>query len=499
MTSGQTERAAVLTLGRFRVVTVAICFLIALRAVVSAILPLTADEAYYWLWSRHLAAGYFDHPPAIAFLVRAGTAIFGVTPFGVRVGSFVLSAMATWFVWRAAATLLGREEDGAVAALYFNLTLMVAVEMLAATPDAPEITFAAALFWALVRLDASGDGRWWLGVGAAGGLALLSKYTAFLLGLGSVVWLVVTPEGRPWLRSPWPYVGGAIALLIFSPNVAWNAKHDWITFAFQFGRVHQGELTLRFLAEFLGAQIGMATPFIFALAAMGLALARRDRRLRLVAALIVPSVAYFSFHALHDRVQANWPSFLFPILSIAACAAARSEAWTGMAAVVSRIAARLAAPVAALMLCLCYIQALGGIIAAGRADPFSRLLGFGMSDVAAAIEKVRIKNGAAGLITTDYASTGWLDFYLPSQTAVLALDDDPRWIMAPAAPAALLARPLLYVTDGRRNRHDLIASQFENVVPAGEIERRRGNVELGRYIIYRVSGARSARNDFAQP
>ena len=47
-----------------------------------ALLPLSADEAYYWLWSRHLAAGYYDHPPAIAFVIRAGTLLFGDTPFG---------------------------------------------------------------------------------------------------------------------------------------------------------------------------------------------------------------------------------------------------------------------------------------------------------------------------------------------------------------------------------------------------------------------------------
>ena len=55
-----------------------------LRAVLAALLPLSADEAYYWLWSRHLAAGYFDHPPAIAWLIRAGTSLFGDTPLGVR-------------------------------------------------------------------------------------------------------------------------------------------------------------------------------------------------------------------------------------------------------------------------------------------------------------------------------------------------------------------------------------------------------------------------------
>ena len=69
---------------------VAVAILLLLRLVVAGMLPLSADEAYYWLWSRHLAAGYYDHPPAIAFLIRAGTALFGDTAFGVRLFAVLL-------------------------------------------------------------------------------------------------------------------------------------------------------------------------------------------------------------------------------------------------------------------------------------------------------------------------------------------------------------------------------------------------------------------------
>ena len=69
-----------------RVTLALIAILIVLRAVMAAVLPLTADEAYYWLWSKHLAFGYYDHPPMIAWLIRAGTEIFGsfllLGPFG---------------------------------------------------------------------------------------------------------------------------------------------------------------------------------------------------------------------------------------------------------------------------------------------------------------------------------------------------------------------------------------------------------------------------------
>jgi len=102
-----------------------ICVLLLLRGVMAAVLPLSADEAYYWLWSQHPAWGYYDHPPMIAWLIRAGTLLLGDTPLGVRAAGVVLSLPATWFVWRAAALILKDETKAALAALFFNLTIMV--------------------------------------------------------------------------------------------------------------------------------------------------------------------------------------------------------------------------------------------------------------------------------------------------------------------------------------------------------------------------------------
>src|SRR3981189_3594988 len=70
----------------------AIQALVALRLVAAAGPPLTFDEAYYWMWSKHLAFGYYDHPPMVALVIRAGTLIAGDTELGVRLVSF-LSAL----------------------------------------------------------------------------------------------------------------------------------------------------------------------------------------------------------------------------------------------------------------------------------------------------------------------------------------------------------------------------------------------------------------------
>jgi 4-amino-4-deoxy-L-arabinose transferase-like glycosyltransferase len=416
----------------------AIAGLILLRFIAAALLPLSADEAYYWLWSRYLAAGYYDHPPLIAFLIRAGTMLFGDTAFGVRAVPVLLSVAASWFVWRS---------GGALACLLFNLTLMVAVETMAATPDAPLIAASAAFLYAMTKLDE--DPRWWLAAGAAGGVALLSKYTGFFLGLGALAWMIFV--ARRWFLSPWPYLGALLALAIFAPNLWWNATHQWMTFAFQFGRVGAGHFTLRYLFEFLGAQLLLASPFIL--------IAALFTRNRLLIALMLPAILYFAVHSLHDRVQGNWPCFLYPMLAVAA---AQCRHWI----------ARPAVPVAAALLVLCYAQAFFGVVPLGRKDPISRLLAFGVPEAVAQVEAAH----PGAILTTDYETTAWFAFY--GHVPVVQVNEPQRGLGGPLGKG-----PFVYVAEQGRDRHDL----FKSAKPLAAVIRTRAGVQIARYDLYAVT------------
>jgi 4-amino-4-deoxy-L-arabinose transferase-like glycosyltransferase len=481
---------------------IAIFVLIALRVIAGAFLPLSADESYYWLWSRHLAAGYFDDPPAIAFAVRIGTAIFGDTSFGVRFVPLLCSLAASWATWRAGAVLLRDEKAGLQACLLFSATLMVAVESMAATMDALVLACAALFLLTLAKFEETRDGRWWLAVGAAAGLGLLSKYTFFFLGFGALVWLIVTPSLRRWLWSPWPYLGGALALIIFVPNLWWNATHHWLTFGLEYGRVVAGRPTLRFLIEFLAAEFGLATPLIFVLGVMGIGLATRAWRaepaLALIAALAWPAIVYFAYHSLHDRVQGNWPSFLMPAFAVAAVAATRHAGWTGWRAGLARFSARFAAPLALVLLTAVYLQAFFGLAPLGRKDPSTRLAGFGIADVAAQVDAVRISQHASAILTTHYETTGWFAFYAPvtvvtrSRAPLIQIGDDNRWLSSPVPSPALLQGPLIYVTEDTTDLHGVIAQAFSSVTEIARIDRKRGGVVVAHYVVYRVGRWRGA-------
>ena len=198
----------------------------------------------------------------------------------MRFVSVAASVAASWAVWRSGVLLLGNERSGALACLFFNLTFMVAAESMAATPDALILAASAFVLFTMAKLDVTRDGRWWLAVGFAAGVALFSKYTAFFLCGGIGLWLIATPQGRPWFRTIWPYLGGVLALAFLVPNLMWNANHDWISFKFQFGRISKAEKRAwRFILEFVGEPVRIASPFILVLGAMSFA-----RELRFVRA-----------------------------------------------------------------------------------------------------------------------------------------------------------------------------------------------------------------------
>src|SRR5258706_5510082 len=121
---------------------VMILALVALRLGAAAWPPLPFEEAYYWLWSKHLAGVYYDHPPGVAAVIRLGTMIAGDTELGVRLVSILLALPMSWAVYRTAAILFGGVRVAATAAMLLNVTLMAAVGNLIVTPDAaPLVAF----------------------------------------------------------------------------------------------------------------------------------------------------------------------------------------------------------------------------------------------------------------------------------------------------------------------------------------------------------------------
>lgn len=499
------DLTAVRRAGTATLIAYAIVALVFVRLCVAWAAPLAYDEAYYWLWSRNLSAGYYDHPPMVALIIRLGTAVFGDTPFGIRAPSVLLGLLATWAVWRATVALYSDERLGALAALFFSLTMFVAAGTVIVTPDAPLLVASAFVLLFLAKVLQTGRGIWWLGVGAAVGLALVSKYTALFFVVGIVAWLLAVPELRRWLRTPWPYLGGLIALAVFAPVLAWNAQHEWISFLKQGARVGiRGDFTLRYLGEHFGAQFGMITPGVFVLGAMGLVAFLRGqggpRPARvLIGVLFWPLAIYFVWHSLHSRVEGNWTAPLVPAFAIAAAVAGDKVEWRGGWQRLARWSRRFAVPVALSLTAFTYLQAVFGLIPAGTADPTARQLGAGWPALAAQIEVLRREAGVHAVLGTNYGTVAWLAFHLPPQTPVAQVNERIRWIDAPQPDAALSRGTLLYVCKAPCAEAVTVTDKFERVAGPRTLARTRRGVVIEDYLVWRLDGLRGELLDPSPP
>ncbi len=195
------------------------------------LLPITQDEAYYIDWASRLDWGYFDHPPGVA-LLAIGSWLAPASALAGRLGNFLAATLTLWVLIRfyRACGLSPRQQF--LALVVTAATFGGLVSGVLATPDTPlALAWALALHEALAALR--GDRRRWVTAGLATGLGLLGKYGMALIG-PVFLWAILWSDPKA-LRTPWPYLGALAALLVFAPNLVWNAQNDWLALRFQFG------------------------------------------------------------------------------------------------------------------------------------------------------------------------------------------------------------------------------------------------------------------------
>ncbi|MEI6741349.1 MAG: glycosyltransferase family 39 protein, partial [Gemmatimonadaceae bacterium] len=245
-----------------------------LRTLLASLVPLLPDETYYWVWSRRVQGGYFDHPPGIALLIALGTALGGQTTAGVRLGpalaALVMHGAAVVSAWWLAGRGVAGARAAARIALLITVMPLATLGLVLATPDAALFATVMVALLAVERALAaplrSGQSfGWWTLAGVGLGAAFVSKYTAVLLPFGLVVACLLHPALRRRFAEPGPWWASAVALSLFAPVAIWNARHDWISFRFQLGHgfnaVTRGTVLSREL-ELVGAQAGLASPIL---------------------------------------------------------------------------------------------------------------------------------------------------------------------------------------------------------------------------------------------
>ena len=476
---------------------------ILVRLVAAALVPLAPDETYYWEWSRRLAAGYLDHPPAIALFVRAGTLALGATPLGVRIGSVAAGALASAVLVRLSGSLGGDRAMLRAAAIIACMPL-AQLGLALATPDAPLLLFWSLALAALVpalRSESAPRARLvaWALVGLAVGCALSTKYTAVLLAIGVIVALAAQRSLRPSFANPRPFVALALALLVFAPNLVWNAQHGWVSFDYQLTHglaIHRGTV-LQHELRMLGAQIGLVTPLLLAMlgAAVYEALRLRRDSLRTTYA-IMASVTWLAFvvTALRAAVEPSWqaPAYLSAIVLAASRPTPRSRAFF-----------RAAVALAAAMSIVFYAHAIVPFLPVNPALDATGA-GVGWDTLAAHVNAARVeapRGVTAWAAGERYQEASELAFHLADHPVTFAIDVQGRpnqYDLWPSFASRARIGDRLILVLGLYTRADddpviaLLAPHFAHVSLREVVALRRGSIVRARRRIWVLDGWRGS-------
>jgi len=288
-------------------------------------LELYVDEAQYWLWSRAPALGYVSKPPMIAWLIGLST-LPGDGEAWVRLFAPLLHAGAMLALFRAGLRLYGPAAALLASALW-GLMPAVQVSALFISTDAPLMLFLCLGLWAYAALlDADADRarlKAAAALGAALGLALLSKQAAIYAVVGLALHAVIDRDARKaWGGWAWAVALGAL-LVAFAPNLFWQAMNGFVTVA------HTAEVNARLsgplfnpgkLLEFVLGQFGVLGPVPFGALLIGTVVLIRNKALeradRMLLCFVLPPLLLITAEAFVSRAHAHWAAAGYPAATL---------------------------------------------------------------------------------------------------------------------------------------------------------------------------------------
>ncbi len=240
-----------------------IIILTVLRLVISAVFPLSSDEAYHWEWSRHLAFGYYDHPPMTAYVIFIFTRMFGDNEIGVRFGAIVLMTFASIVMFKLGKDISGDVRVAFWSGLLVNILPVLNVFFVYMSTDPPTIFFWALMLWLIYRAIFQGRRYYWYLFGLALGGALMTKFLNVLLVPSITLFILCSRKYRRLFFTKEPYLAGIIALIMMCPFIYWNATHGWATFYFNFAARQTIEPGIFHFIAYIGGQALVVSPLLF--------------------------------------------------------------------------------------------------------------------------------------------------------------------------------------------------------------------------------------------
>ena len=430
----------------------------------------TIDDA------RHLAWGYVAYPPLTPFLARLALESFGPSPVGLRLLSSLAQAAAMVLAGLMARELGGGRWAQVVAALATAIAPISLIQGAMLQYVSFDYLWWVTVAYCVIRLLRSEDPRWWLGIGAAVGLGMLTRYTmAFCVaGLAAGVFLT---RARRYLLSPWPWGGAAVALLIALPNLAWQAQHGFVSLEF-LRAIHARDVASGRSQGYLVEQLFVATnPFTIPLWVAGLwfyLASRGGRRFRPLGWMYV--VPFLLFLIAQGRSYYLGPAYPMLLAAGAVVAERRVAALTAAPARLARGLAAVALETGAvvggaLMLPIAPINSPLWDVTSAVHDNFVEQIGWPelVETVAAIHAALPVEQRArTAILTGNYGEAGAVNLYGRSHGLPEAISGvNSYWPRGYGEPPP----ETLIVLGFRREAAERL---FESCRPAGRVANRHG-------------------------
>lgn len=256
-----------------------------------------ADEAYYWVYSRFLDWGYFDHPPMVALFIKIGDALLPST-LGLRMLTVITSAISVYLLWQ----IVGRYvQNIKLFILLFSAIVLFHVYGFITTPDAPLFFFTVLFFYVYQRYEAENKVKWALLLALVIACLLYSKYHGIL-----VLFFTILSNLR-LLKRPSFWLIVVISVVAYLPHILWQVHNNYPSFYYHVIDRSAAIYQFSFTYEYLLAQLALAGPLVgWFLYKSAVGLKSSDTFLRAVKFNFYGIFIFFLFSTLKGRVEAHW-------------------------------------------------------------------------------------------------------------------------------------------------------------------------------------------------
>ncbi len=278
---------------------VSLGILFVFQLVVAGLFGLAHDEAYYWLFSRHLDWGFFDHPPFVAVLIRYFS-FLGHHELSVRAGFICIQFLTVFLVM----DLVPERHKTKVLFLFFAFPLASIGGMLA-LPDMPLLFMTAVYAWLLRNYLEKDDLKNSCSLGAAIALLFYAKYHGVLLVFFT---LLAIPK---LLQRKSFYIVTLVAILIFLPHMWWQYSHNFATLRYHFLERPSSSFSFKRSFEFVFLQVILAGLLAGPVVWWGVIKHKTtDQFERSLKFISIGSVIFFLISSLSKKTEANWTVYL---------------------------------------------------------------------------------------------------------------------------------------------------------------------------------------------